>query len=64
MKEGLDWLQRGIANAVVDIREKVVEEPWFGKKVTPEEQTPPSQSEQQREAVVADPDPIHRTQAR
>lgn len=36
MKEGLDWIARGIANAAQDIRHKVVEEPWFGRVVTPE----------------------------
>lgn len=36
MKEGLDWIARGIANVAADIRHKVVEEPWFGREVTPD----------------------------
>ena len=33
-KEGfLDELYRGLGNAVSDIREKVVEEPWYGRVV-------------------------------
>ncbi len=31
----------GFANAVTDVREKVVEEPWFGRAVT---DTPPVQA--------------------
>ena len=29
-----DELFRGFENAVTDIRQKVVEEPWFGREVT------------------------------
>ncbi len=61
VKEGMDWLQRGIANAVVDIREKVVEEPWFGRKVTTDLPAPLAQAEQQD---TPEPDPIHRTHSR
>lgn len=33
-KEGfLDELYKGLGNAVSDIREKVVEEPWYGRVV-------------------------------
>lgn len=32
MKEGLDWIARGIVNAVEDVRERVVIEPWFGRQ--------------------------------
>lgn len=41
MKESIfDQLYNGIADAVADIREKVVEEPWFGRTVTEREQAP------------------------
>jgi hypothetical protein len=32
-----DELTKGLADAIVDIREKVVEEPWFGRVVTERE---------------------------
>jgi len=36
-----DQLSKGIADAVRDIREKVVEEPWYGRAVTqPEAEAP------------------------
>lgn len=41
-----DWFVEGFAAAVTDIRQKVVEEPWFGKPVTPvASQTPQSLGE-------------------
>ena len=32
MKEGLDWIARGIAEAVADIRDRAVLSPWFGRE--------------------------------
>ena len=31
-----DSMSEGVAHAITDIRQKVVEEPWFGRAVTPE----------------------------
>jgi hypothetical protein len=33
------WFQRGFGAALADIRQRIVEEPWFGKPVTPRSQT-------------------------
>ncbi len=33
----LDQFYKGLADAITDIREKVVEEPWFGRPVTERE---------------------------
>lgn len=35
MSSLLEEFLRGFGNAVADIREKVIEEPWFGRPVTP-----------------------------
>ena len=32
-----DQLLKGVGDALVDVREKVVEEPWFGRAVTERE---------------------------
>jgi hypothetical protein len=32
-----DQLTKGLGNAIADLREKVVEEPWFGRTVTERE---------------------------
>jgi len=32
-----EQITKGIGDAIVDIREKVVEEPWFGRSVTERE---------------------------
>ena len=51
-KSLFEELTKGLADAIVDIREKVVEEPWFGRVVTDREVTqvnwgwPPSQQAQ------------------
>jgi hypothetical protein len=50
-KSLLDELVSGIGNAVTDIREKVVEEAWFGKAVTAPDTEP--RLWQQREAETA-----------
>lgn len=34
MSSLLDEFLRGFGNAVADIREKVIEEPWYGRAVT------------------------------
>jgi hypothetical protein len=59
-------LTKGLADAIVDIREKVVEEPWFGRVVNDREvtemnfgwperpATQPEQGEQEHERDVAD----------
>jgi hypothetical protein len=36
-----DQLSKGIADAVADIREKAVEEPWYGRVVSDRESTAP-----------------------
>jgi hypothetical protein len=36
-----DELSEGLADAVADIREKVVEEPWYGRAVTERETEAP-----------------------
>jgi hypothetical protein len=35
-----DQFSKGIADAITDIREKVVEEPWFGRAVNDRDSTP------------------------
>lgn len=30
-----DWFVNGFGTALTDIRQKLVEEPWFGRRVTP-----------------------------
>ena len=32
---GVDWFARAFGAAVDDVRKRVVEEPWFGRAVTP-----------------------------
>ncbi len=34
-KKGLDWFAESFGDAISDIREKLVEEPWFGRPSTP-----------------------------
>jgi hypothetical protein len=52
----LDELYKGLGNAITDIRQKVVEEPMYGRAVTEQEQQAPQwpeakeQSWQEREA--------------
>jgi hypothetical protein len=37
-----DWFVEAFGRAITDVREKVVEEPWFGRKLTrPGEHAPP-----------------------
>jgi len=40
-----DWFTEGFGQAVADIRQKLVEEPWFGRAVTPANGMEPSLSE-------------------
>jgi hypothetical protein len=54
-KSLLDELVSGIGNAVTDIREKVVEEAFFGKTVT--ESEPEQRLWQERVAETARPEP-------
>lgn len=35
----IDWFARGFGMALADVRQRVLEEPWFGKVVTPRSQT-------------------------
>lgn len=39
MGKALDWLARGFGSAIHDIRQQVIENPWFGRAVTPRSQT-------------------------
>jgi hypothetical protein len=52
-RKWLDKLYNGIADAVADIREKVVEEPWYGRAVTEREPAMPQWPEA-REPEPAD----------
>jgi hypothetical protein len=52
----LDQLYNGIADAVTDIRQKVVEEPWFGRAVTEQEQAPQWPQAREAESVLPEPD--------
>lgn len=35
-----DWFAKAFGELIADIRRKVVEEPWFGRTVTPAHQPP------------------------
>lgn len=52
MPNFFDELWDGLADAVADIREKVVEEPWFGRVVNERDTAP-----QWPEAREAEPEP-------
>lgn len=39
MGKALDSLARGFGSAIHDIRQQVLENPWFGRTVTPRSQT-------------------------
>jgi hypothetical protein len=61
----LEQLQNGLADGIADIREKLVEEPWFGRAVTERaEPTPEAEAEvvpgwgsKVRQAEIAPPEP-------
>ncbi|WP_165363685.1 hypothetical protein [Sphingobium cupriresistens] len=39
MGKAFDWLARGFGSAIHDVRQQVLENPWFGRVVTPRSQT-------------------------
>ena len=47
----IDAVSEGIADAARDVRQKVVEEPWFGRQVTPEPVTPVSSGLEQGDEI-------------
>jgi hypothetical protein len=49
-----DQLSKGVADAVVDIREKVVEEPWYGRALTDHHHESATQWPQARETQPTD----------
>lgn len=51
-----DEIAKGLGNAVADIREKVVEEPWFGRVVTEREATAPQWPQAREEQSQPEPD--------
>jgi hypothetical protein len=51
--DSLEKIFRGIGDAIADIREKVVEEPWYGRALSDRESAAP-QWPQAREAEPAD----------
>jgi hypothetical protein len=53
-KSVFDQIQKGLADAITDIREKVVEEPWYGRVVNERDTSAP----QWPEAQQAQPEPV------
>jgi hypothetical protein len=51
----IDAIFSGLGDALTDIREKVVEEPWFGKAVT-EQESPEWPKAREAEAIQPEPD--------
>lgn len=46
-----DWVAETFGKAVTDIREKLVEEPWFGKAVTADHAQQPAKPRSMAEAM-------------
>ena len=47
-----DKISKGFADAIADVREKVVEEPWYGRVVNEPELTAPLWSQPSQEQAI------------